>query len=79
MKKIKLALGLSPLMFFGATTAFGADLSTSTVTSDIIQPATNQLLSVAGSVLPVVIGAGVLIALVYVGYRWFKKFTGVHK
>jgi hypothetical protein len=49
------------------------DLNATTLFNEIIIPNVGAVKSVAGSVLPIVIGAGVLVALVYWGYRQLSK------
>jgi len=55
-----------------------AQLSTTTA-KDIVDAQVASLGTVAADNLPTIIGVAVLIALVFVAYRWFKKFTGVHR
>ena len=67
---VGMALALMPKAF--------AQLSTSTAQT-IVDDQITALSDVAGANLPTIIGVAVLIALVFVAYRWFKKFTGVHR
>lgn len=55
-----------------------AQLSTSTAET-IVNDQISALKDVAGTNLPTIIAVAVLISLVFVAYRWFKKFTGVHR
>jgi len=78
MNKIKVALvSLGGILGF-VPFAHAEELSTSTI-STLVSDNIAQLKDVAGDNLPVIILCAVLIALVFVAYRWFKRFTGVHK